>query len=100
MQYTKDRLAAEGLSFGEYTVEFYQEHKEDILAQRFPPKIEDSSVDWDAFRREAAKGALNAIVNSSSGDGIFPDPEEVCGMAVLYADELIGQLKKEQKCQI
>lgn len=49
------------------------------------------------FRREAAKDAMRSMINACSKDGIFPDPEEVCGMAVLYADNLIKQLGGAEK---
>lgn len=54
---------------------------------------ESPSVDWQTFRAEAAKDAMCAMINSCSTDGIFPDPDEVSGMAVLYADNLIAKLK-------
>ena len=53
--------------------------------------------DWEKFRREAAKDAMCAMINSCSTDGIFPDPDEVSGMAVLYADNLIAKLKEDGK---
>ena len=53
-----------------------------------------NSFDWQAFRAEAAKAAMVACLKEEA-DGAYPDPEEVCGMAVLYADELIRLLKDE-----
>lgn len=54
---------------------------------------------WDEYRREVAKDTLRSMVAAYTIDSanIFPDPEEVCGMAVMYADELIKQLKKGSK---
>lgn len=57
------------------------------------PKDAPKPIDWQAFRAEAAKDAMCAMINSCSTDGIFPDPDEVSGMAVLYADNLIAKLK-------
>ena len=53
-------------------------------------------MDWDAFRCEVAKQCLPALIQPLVDDGIFPDPEEVAGMAIVYADELIKELKKIQ----
>ena len=47
---------------------------------------------WCKFRAEAAKAAMAACLKEEA-DGAYPDPEEICGMAVLYADELIRLLK-------
>ena len=49
------------------------------------------------LRWEAAKDAMCAMIEAGTVRGIFPDPEEVCGMAVLYADNLIKQLGGAEK---
>lgn len=52
--------------------------------------------DWDAFRREAAKDILAAII---SGDKLHCplSVEEASNVAIQYADELIKQLKEDKK---
>ena len=51
------------------------------------------SVDWDAYRREVAKAAMLKMLMCDFDTDAYPDPQEICGMAVLYADELIKQLQ-------
>ena len=53
-----------------------------------------STFDWQAFRAEAAKAAMHAMISAGS-DRVYPDPDEVSQMAVLYANKLIGELKDE-----
>ena len=53
----------------------------------------DAEPDWSSFRREAAKDILSGLLSS-------PEPslrtvESEVGLAILYADELIKQLKEE-----
>lgn len=49
-------------------------------------------VDWSAFRREAAKDILVALCNT------MPiNMKEDVSQAINIADELVKQLKKEQK---
>ena len=50
--------------------------------------IDYYSVDWDAFRREAAKDILCAMIHHQNST----DPTEV-SIAIDIADELIKQLK-------
>ncbi len=56
-------------------------------------KIESSPVtietDWPAFRREAAKDILCAVINGRISEDV--------SFAIQYADELIRQLKEENK---
>ncbi len=47
-------------------------------------------VDWDAFRREAAKEVLPAIIEKKSSMCGY---DEVVREAILFADELIKQLR-------
>lgn len=54
---------------------------------------EDTSVpcvDWDAFRREAAKDVLPAIIAKKSSMCGY---DEVVREAILFTDELIKQLR-------
>ena len=48
--------------------------------------------DWDAFRREAAKDVLPAVIDKKSSMCSY---EEVVKEAITFADELIKQLKEE-----
>ena len=56
------------------------------------------SVDWDAFRREAAKDILCAIVQhdhlGKEAEG-WKFKENAVGIAIIFADELIRQLKEQ-----
>ena len=53
-------------------------------------------VDWDAFRREAAKDILCAIIPL---DWVAANDtkEKMCGLSIVIADELIKQLKEGKK---
>lgn len=53
--------------------------------------------EWDNFRREAAKDAMCAMIKEFTEKDLYPDPDEICCMAICYADELIKQLKEETK---
>ena len=55
------------------------------------------TTDWAAFRKEAAKDALSAMLKGLTDHDLYADPEELCGMAVCYADELIKQLNEDKK---
>jgi len=54
---------------------------------------ESPSVDWNAFRREAAKDILCALIIHCS----IPREKDGVRIAIKYADELIKQLKEEKK---
>lgn len=60
---------------------------------------ESESVDWSAFRREAAKDILPAMINwrrvNEAGANIIISKEEAAKLAIKYADELIKLLKQE-----
>ena len=53
-------------------------------------------TDWAAFRRDAAKAAMLKMLMRDFDTDVYPDPQEICGMAVLYADELIKQLNTKR----
>ena len=61
--------------------------------------VECDTVDWSAFRREAAKDILPAMINwrriNEAGANLLISKEEVVKLAIEYADELIKQLKEE-----
>ena len=48
--------------------------------------------DWEKFRREAAKDVFCAIISHKVG----ANPQDIT-MAVEIADELVKQLREEQK---
>ena len=60
------------------------------------PKLLEE-MGWDSFRREAAKDAMCAMITADTNDGIYSDPDEVCGMALLYADKLIDLLREGEE---
>jgi len=51
----------------------------------------------ERFRREAAKDAMCAMIKEFTEKDLYPDPDEICCMALCYADELIKQLKEEKE---
>ena len=60
------------------------------------PDYADPSVDWDAFRREAAKDILCAII-PLDWEVMASTREKMCRLAIDAADELIKQLKENKK---
>lgn len=56
-------------------------------------------VDWDAFRREAAKDFMSAIITREAPQYNFAcrNVADRVTEAIMWADELIKQLKEEQK---
>ena len=57
---------------------------------------ESESVDWDAFRREAAKDILCALIGREGLLVVDKRPGEIEVTDAIYiADELIKQLKQE-----
>lgn len=61
--------------------------------------FEYDTVDWDAFRREAAKEILPSIITAASKVYEFEslDKDIWCAQAVAWADSLIKQLKEVKK---
>ena len=57
-------------------------------------ELDFSFEDWEAFRREAAKDVLPAIIGKKSSMCSYG---EVVEEAITFADELIKQLKEEKK---
>ena len=61
--------------------------------------INEDSIDWEQRRYESAKSAMNSLLCSSSWQKIREDgfrPNILVDDAIMYADELIRQLKKEK----
>lgn len=58
-----------------------------------PPRLKPD-VDWEAFRREAAKAAMNGLL---AGRPCRMDREDVAIRATLYADELIKRLNADSE---
>ena len=63
----------------------------------YTPKEPEQSlaVDWDAFRRDAAKEFVGALIYS--GRQCLEPREWFCEQAIGFADELIKQLKEGKK---
>lgn len=59
-----------------------------------PDELDLDYEHWIAFRREAAKDVLPAVIAKKSS---LCNYDEVVKEAIKFADELIRQLKKEQK---
>lgn len=81
LYYEKQYIATEAEE-GEHGRRFYYENA----------LIIKEAVDWEAFHREAAKDILCAIISTTNR----ATPKDVT-MAIEIADELIKQLKEEQK---
>ena len=93
------------------TIEVYKDMHDDF--RRFFVDIKDNtktyeledieltnedSIDWEQRRYESAKSAMNSLLCSSSWQKIREDgfrPNILVDDAIMYADELIRQLKKE-----
>ena len=56
--------------------------------------VSDLNKDWDTFRKDAAKDVLPAIIAKKSSMCSF---KEVVKEAVQFADELIRQLREDEK---
>lgn len=57
----------------------------------------EAAFDWDAFRREAVKDILASMVSHPRVAYGKSYVEEQVYLAIVYADELIKQLKEEQR---
>lgn len=72
--------------------------------KNYRPFFSESTFDWDAFHKEAAKEAMNGILAAGEDwkqvlsenrvDGKCDYPSEIAHFAIAVADELIKQLKK------
>ena len=60
-------------------------------------KFEPEFVDWQAFRREAAKDILCALVGNKDYLKVIGRIEPETTLAIRFADELIKQIKEEKK---
>ena len=71
----------------------------------YPKEDVAEAPDWDAYRREAAKAAMQGILSGGADwqgtltecreDGRCEYPSEIANFAVACADELIKQLKEK-----
>lgn len=61
------------------------------------PKEPKDTTDWDAFRREAAKDILCALVGNKDYLKVIGRIEPETMLAIRFADELCKQLKEEKK---
>lgn len=75
----------------------YDEHYGEIL-MRANENLMFKALDWQSFRREAAKDILCAMLSASNtlcATGRIGERE--ASNAIMLADELIKQLKEEKK---
>ena len=83
------------------TVTFIAEgvlHQENLATGEWEIIDESEPTDWSSFRREAAKDILCAILKSDCGHSSLEGHEFITGSvqgAIIFADELIEQLKQE-----
>ena len=82
------------------TVTFIAEgvlHQENLATGEWEIIDESEPTDWSAFRREAAKDILCALLgHKDSGVGTFSfNPNAKVESAIAIADELINRLKQE-----
>ena len=110
LEYIEERLKSMGLTFGEYSTSFYLQHKEEIEAgKKFlkqPAEGLAYTVDWEAYRAEAAKAAMQGIIMNGDWlltdeykDGykahaVHPTPLSIARFAIACADALIAELTK------
>lgn len=61
-------------------------------------QVEDT-IDWEQRRYEIAKDAVNGILAAPVIEGVDPNPtvEYIAKKAVIIADALISELKKEKQ---
>ena len=64
---------------------------------KYAGKIFFEPIDWGAYRREAAKDAMCVLIGMGRDDGYKYSPHEVARYAIVYADELIKQLKEDKQ---
>ena len=62
----------------------------------FPDTPDWDNTDWESFRRDASKGAMCVLIGMGRDDGYKYSPHEVARYAIVYADELIKQLKEDE----
>lgn len=86
--YADTLLAMAGLGWGQYTVQYFLEHRAEILS---PPSIVDG-VDWAAYRRMAALHIAAGLIPYR----LSTERANLIKTAIQYADMLIQQLKNEQ----
>lgn len=65
--------------------------------EKIVPIGTEMTVDWSAFRREAAKDILCALVGNKDYLKVIGRIEPETMLAIALADELIKQLKDEPK---
>ena len=82
--YADDLLAEAGLKWGAYTVQYFLEHKAEILAPQ-------DGVDWAAYRRMAALHIAAGLIPYR----LSTERADLIKTAIQYADMLIQQLKNE-----
>lgn len=62
--------------------------------------VYDLNKDWDTFRRDAAKDVLCAVLAggiANGAKGFNAQKEEVVNASIGVADELIKQLREDEK---
>ena len=62
--------------------------------------VHDLNKDWDAFRRDAAKDILCAVLAggiANGAEGFDAQKEELVNVSIGMADELIKQLKEGEE---
>lgn len=54
--------------------------------------LHSTQIDWDKVRNDAAIAAMQSLIANS---GIWSNKSDgICKIAVMYADELVNELKK------
>ena len=68
-----------------------------MIDEKIVPIGTEMTVDWSAFRREAAKDILCALAGNKDYLKVIGRIEPETMLAIRFADELIKQLKDEPK---
>ena len=94
---TKERVVAEFNNFLLDSNKSEEDNLKDYYAQW--NKMCDNYIDWEQRRYEIAKAALIGDLASPVVEGIDPNPsiENTCKLAVMFANALIKELKKEDE---
>jgi len=98
LKYTEEEIEVLGKNFdinGQFVGYFVGDPDAPGGELYYPKEDVAEAPDWDAYRREAAKDAMLKMIMRDFDTAVYPDPQEICGMAVLYADELIKKLQEK-----
>ena len=74
---------------------YYKEVRQEDMEYLFPKLAESEDEYWQDVRERAAIAAMGQLIGMGRDDGYKYSPSEVANYAVVYANELIEELKKK-----